>query len=211
MNKSVLAMLVVILASILVSVYVYPLLPEKIAIHWNINDEADGFSEKGIGLFFAPALLVVMFLLFQLIPRIDPLKHNIAQFRKQYDLFVFVIIVFMFYVFLLSILWNLGYRFRFSQALVPAFAVLAYFIGVLLEKAKQNWFIGIRTPWTLSNEIVWNNTHKLGAKLFKAAGIVSLIGLLFPDFGLLFFVFLMVFISIFLIIFSYFEFKKQKK
>ena len=92
MNKAILAMLAVILASIIVSVYVFPLLPEKIATHWNLNNEANGFSEKGIGLFFVPALLVVMFLLFQLIPKIDPLKHNIAKCRVIYDVQLITII-----------------------------------------------------------------------------------------------------------------------
>jgi len=60
-----------------------------------------------------------------------------------------------------------------GQMMVPALGILFYYCGILIENAKRNWFIGIRTPWTLSNEKVWERTHKIGGKLFKIAGLIA--------------------------------------
>jgi uncharacterized membrane protein len=67
-----------------------------------------------------------------------------------------------------------------TYALIPAFSLLFIGLGFFIERTKQNWFIGIRTPWTLSSPVVWEKTHKAGGWLFKAAGVLSLVGLLLP-------------------------------
>ena len=113
------------------------------------------------------------------IPKIDPLKENIAKFRPYFDLFILLLFGFLFYLYLLTIAWNLGYRFNIIQLMAPAFGLLIYYAGVLIENSKQNWFIGIRTPWTLSSEKVWNKTNRQAGKLFKAAGVLSLLVLYF--------------------------------
>ena len=151
-----------------------------------------------------------MYLLFLLLPKIDPMKENIERFRRYYNLFILVIIGFLFYVFILTIIWNLGYSFNIVQLLVPAFGILSYFVGILFEKTKRNWFIGIRTPWTLSSDKVWDKTHKLGSKLFKFAAALSLFGLVFSKVAFYLIIFPLILISIFLLIYSYFEYKKTQ-
>jgi uncharacterized membrane protein len=158
-----------------------------------------------------PVLSVFLFLLFTAIPKIDPLKQNIAKFRKYFDSFVVVVILFLFYLHLLTITWNLGFTFNIIQALLPAFAALFFYVGVLLEKSKRNWFIGIRTPWTLSSDRVWEKTHKLGGKLFKICSILALIGILIPNYVFYFILVLMFAATIYLVVYSYFEFKKEHK
>lgn len=77
------------------------------------------------------------------------------------------------------------------------------------DEKSQNWFIGIRTPWTLSSERVWDKTHKIGAKLFKVSDLIAFLGLIAPDYGL-FFVFVPVILAAaYLIVYSYFEYQKQ--
>lgn len=95
--------------------------------------------------------------------------------------------------------------------MLPALAILFYYVGILVEKSKPNWFIGIRTPWTLSNEVVWEKTHKLGAKLFKGIAIFSLLGLIFQKYAIWIFLVPMITASIFIVAYSYFEYKKQVK
>jgi uncharacterized membrane protein len=85
---------------------------------------------------------------------------------------------------------------------------LFYYLGILTENAKRNWFIGIRTPWTLSNDKVWNKTHKLGGKLFKIVGIVAFLGILFQKYVLLFIISAVIAVAIYIIVYSYFEYKK---
>jgi len=210
MRKSELAILGIILISFLIGFYLYPQMTEKMASHWGIEGEVNGYLPKFWGLFIMPIISLGLFLLFIMIPKIDPLKQNIAKFRKYFDGFVLLITVFLFYLFLLTIFWNFGFTFNIVQFLIPAFAVLLYYTGILLEKSKRNWFIGIRTPWTLSSDKVWEKTHKLGGKLFKIVGIVSLIGIVFIPYAFYLILFSMFAVLIYIVVYSYFEYKKRK-
>ena len=185
-------------------------MPATLDSHWNSAGQADGTSSKFSGLFAIPIVSLVLFLVMLFIPRIDPRKENIKKFQGYYDAIVLVMVVFFFYVYVLSIWWNLGWRFNFGIALLPAFTVLFWFMGLLLEKAKMNWFIGIRTPWTLSSERVWNKTHKVGARLFKVAALITLLGLVFRDQAILFVIVPVVVFAIYLIAYSYVEYRRKK-
>jgi uncharacterized membrane protein len=123
---------------------------------------------------------------FAVIPRIDPLRENIAEFRPYYDWFVVVFAAYMFLVHVGVIAFNLGYEFDFTLFILVGVAGLFYYSGVLLTHAERNWFVGIRTPWTLSSEEVWNRTHALGGRLFKLTAVLTLVGLLFGDYALYF-------------------------
>ena len=199
--------ILVILASFVVGIYFYPQMPDRFVSHWNAYGQPDGYMTKFLGLFLMPIISVVMFLMFLLIPKIDPLKENISLFRKYFDNFISLIMLFLFYLYLLTIFWNLGRKFNFIQLLVPAFAILFYYGGILISHAKRNWFIGIRTPWTLSSDNVWDKTHKLGGKLFKIAAVVSLVGLIFPEFALWFVLIPILFAAFYPIVYSYFAHK----
>jgi uncharacterized membrane protein len=123
--------------------------------------------------------------------------------------FIAILIGFLFYLYLLVILWNIGMRFQMPQLLAPAFGILFYYAGVLTEKAKRNWFIGIRTPWTLSSEEVWERTHRIGGKLFKIAGVITLLGVVLPGYLMLFIFISVALASAYAIVYSYFEYQKQ--
>lgn len=118
---------------------------------------------------------------FAVIPRIGPLRENIATFRPVYDWFVVVFSAFMTVIHGGVIAFNLGYEFDFTLLVLAAVAGLFYYVGVLLAHADRNWFVGIRTPWTLSSDEVWERTHHLGSRLFKLTAIISLVGLFFGD------------------------------
>lgn len=211
MKKSEIIILIIIFLSFFLALFFYPFFPEKVAFHWNIKGEVDGYISKFWGLFLMPFLSLFLFLLFLLIPKIDPLKENIERFRKYFDNFILILILFLFYLYLLTLFWNLGKRFNMVQFLVPAFAFLFFYCGILLENAKKNWFVGIRTPWTLSSDIVWEKTHKLGGKLFKASAIFSLLGMVFPNYAFFLLIFPIILVSMYLFIFSYFEYQKIQK
>jgi len=181
------------------------------ASHWNIRGEVDGYMSKFWGLFLMPIISVGLLLLFVLIPKIDPLKANIEKFRKYYDGLVVLMIVFLFYLYLLTILWNRGMRFNMIQLLAPALGILFYYCGVLVENAKRNWFIGIRTPWTLSSDKVWEKTHKIGGRLFKVTGVVALLGVLLPDYAIFFVLVPILLVAAYTIVYSYFEYQKETR
>jgi len=200
--------IILILVSFVLAIFFYPIFPSQIATHWGINGQADGYSSKAFGLFFMPILSVVLFFLFISLPKIDPYKKNFDQFKKYFQNFINLIFAFFFYIYLIIIVWNLGINFNMIQVLCPAFAALFYYAGVLMSHAKRNWFVGIRTPWTMANEKVWDKTHKIGGKLFKLTGLISLLSFILPNLSLFFILIPTLFTTIFVFIYSYVEYKK---
>jgi len=200
--------LIIIIISFLIGIYLYNLMPEQMASHWNQKGEVNGYMTKFWGLFLMPIVCIGIFLLLLIIPKIDPLKKNIEKFRKYFDSFIFLIIVFLLYIYALTIIWNFDIKFDMNKSIIPAIGLLFYYAGVLISHAKRNWFIGIRTPWTLSNEEVWEKTHKIGSLLFKIAGILAFVGLFFSDFIIWFILIPVISFSLFTFIYSYFVYKK---
>jgi len=204
------AAIIIILSFVLAGIF-YQYLPDKIMSHWNSKGEADGYMTKLWGLFLIPIISIAIFILFCLIPKIDPLKNNIQKFRKHYNLFILLFVIFMFYIESIIIIANIGYNINMNILIMPAIGILIFFIGFILEKAKRNWFIGIRTPWTLSSDKVWDETHKLGSRLFKLSGILAIIGVFFGKFGFLFVLIPIMISTIFLLIYSYLLYRKVNK
>jgi uncharacterized membrane protein len=198
-----------ILASFLLGAYFYPIMPDRVASHWNASGSVNGYMPKLVGLFLMPVISTILFLAFLVIPRIDPLKGNIAKFRSYFDLFILLLFGFLFYLHTLTIAWNLGYKFNIVQLMAPAIGLLIYYAGVLTENAKQNWFIGVRTPWTLSSVMVWNRTNRLAGKLFKAAGVLAMLGAVFPDRAILFILVPVIVAGIYPLIYSYQEYQRE--
>ena len=208
MEKTKLASIAIILLMFGTSAYFYSSMPENMASHWNAEGQADSSLPKFWGLFMFPLISLVLYALFQIIPKIDPLKANITQFSKYYSRFVFVIFLFLIYIHLLVIAWSLNFEFNITQMIIPALGILFFFIGSVIGHAKRNWFIGIRTPWTLSNDKVWNKTHQLGEKLYKTAGVIALAGFIFPKYTLVLVIGPIILFSLFLFVYSYFEYSK---
>ncbi len=173
--------LAIVILSFILGFALQDRMPAHMASHWTVRNEVDGYMSRSWGLFFAPIILAGLFLLFLAIPRTDPLKHNIETFRAVFDGFILFLFLFLLYLYLLTIAWNLGRRFMMISYLAPGFAGLFFSAGVLLERSKRNMFVGIKTPWTLASDRVWNKTHRLGGILFKIAGVLSLGGIPFPS------------------------------
>ena len=172
--------LLMIVAATVAGLLLWNRLPDQMASHWNVNDQVDGYMSKTWGVFMMPLITLGMFVLFLVVPSIDPLKANIAQFRDAFNMFIVLIVAFMLYIHALTLAWSLGYDdFKMSTSMLPAMGLLFIFIGFMLRKAKRNFFIGIRTPWTLSSDTVWDKTHQLGAVLFMASGVLAFIGGIF--------------------------------
>jgi len=211
MRKAELFILIIIIASFVIGIYLYPQMPEQMASHWNINGQVDDYMPRFWGVFLMPLVLVGLALLFIAIPKIDPLKKNIEKFRKYYDGFIILFFIFMLLVYFQTILWNLEIEISPNLAFPILMGLLFFYMGILLENAKRNWSIGIRTPWTLSSEKVWNKTHKLGSKMFKIAGIIALIGFLFQEYAIYFILIPVLFVAIYTFIYSYIEYQKERK
>lgn len=196
------------LIAALLSVVAGPALPEQVTTQWTGAGVPDGTMSKSVVLVGGPGLVLGIVLLFEAIPRIDPLAENIASFQTAYDAVVLLIAGFMTYVYGFVVAWNLGYGISVQQALAPALAVLYVAVGFLLEHAERNWFVGIRTPWTLSSTEVWRHTHDRAATLFKLAGVIALGGLVFPAYFVYFVAVPAAGIALFATVYSYLDYRR---
>ena len=211
-RTTVILTLLMIAAALILSLALYGRLPEQVASHWNLNDEVDGTMPRFWGAFLMPIITLVMLGLFLLIPAIDPMKANISTFRRSFNVFIALIVAFLLYLHVLTTLWNLGMRsFRMSTALLPALGLLFIFVGVMLRQARRNFSIGIRTPWTLSSDRVWDKTHRLGAVLFIISGVLAALGAFFPG-AVAYWLVLgpVIASSLFLVVYSYFLWRDEQ-
>lgn len=199
----------VVVLSFIVAGVLYPIMPDTMATHWDSQGNVNGEMSKFWGLFLMPIISLALILLFIFLPKIDPYKENYKLFSKYYNGFILVLTLYLFYIYILTLLINQGINFNLIQAMSPAFAVLFYYLGILLENAKRNWFVGIRTPWTLSSEKVWTKTHNVGGKLFKVSAIISFFGVFLPQYAIWFIILPLMLSAIFVFLYSYFLFKKK--
>lgn len=212
MGKTEIIIIGIVLIAFIASFYFYPQMPEKMASHWNIQGQVNGYMPKFWRLLLMPLIVMSgIALLLIAIPKIDPLKTNIEKFKKHYDRFIILLFILLLSIHFQIMLWNIGIKISPNATFPIGLGILFYYAGILCENSKKNWFIGIKTPWTMSNENVWNKTHKIGGKLFKIAGIISIIGLLFQAYALFFTITPILLVAIYTIAYSYFEYKKETK
>jgi uncharacterized membrane protein len=145
--------------------------PDRVAIHWNLAGEADGYGSKFYTLLLMPAVALGLYFLFLFRPMVDPRKENYKLMQNTYAVIRLVVVV---YMSLFGILFTLLARGVVLDVglLVPSMVgALLIIVGNYLGKLRPNWFAGIRTPWTLSSAESWNKTHQLGGKVFVGMGI----------------------------------------
>lgn len=198
-----------IILSFIAAAIFYPIMPALMASHWDFTGNVNGYLPKVFALFIIPVISLLLFLLFIYLPRLDPFRNNYKAFSKYYEGFILVFVAFMTYIYAVTLALNLGISFNMIMLISPAFAIFFFYLGILLENAKRNWFVGIRTPWTLSSEKVWNQTHSVGGKLFKVSALLSLLGLVFPNLAVWFIILPILVSAIFVIVYSYFLFKRK--
>ena len=205
MKKIHIPIIFIILLSFGLAAYFYPDMPDQMASHWNAQGEVDGTMSKCWALYLMSGIMAFLYLIFLVIPKIDPLKKNIQKFRAWFDGFILLMTTFLLYIYLLTIAWNLGYEFNMTLMMLPAIGILFVFISYLLQNAKRNWFIGIRTPWTLSSDLVWKKTHHLGAILFRVSGLIIIFSVFFQDYAIWIVLIAALFSGLYPLIYSYFE------
>lgn len=194
------------------SVFFYENLPETIAIHWNFAGQPDGWGSGQAHSIYFPAVIIGMYLLFLLLPYFDPRKERYEQFAKTYHIFKTIIVAFMVIVYLVTSLSGLGYNLPVGVIIPGLVGLLFIILGNYLSKVKANWFVGIRTPWTMSSEEVWNKTHRFGGKMFIFAGLVMIAQIFLPpNWKLPVFAVSMTLVILGTIFYSYVLYLKEKK
>lgn len=171
----------IIAVLIAVGLVLLPQLPEQVPSHWNDQGQVDGYSSKLSGILLMPGILLATLLLLLVVPSIDPRKANIAKFRPQYNIFILCFVLFLAYLYVLTLLAGLGVKIDMNRMLMPAFGLFFIFVGSMVRHAKRNYMIGIRTPWTLHSDVVWDQTHRVGGIAFMVAGAFTMLTVFVPQ------------------------------
>jgi uncharacterized membrane protein len=176
-------MLMLTVTSFVLSAFFYTQLPEQMASHWDMYGNANGYMSKETSLFIVPAIMTLLTLGYFLIKPAKFFKDNVKESSIYADQFLIVLLLFFLYSQGIIIAWNLNYIFHFIYAFVPALGLMFIYLGFILPHIKRNFFIGIRTPWTLKDDTVWEKTHILGGQLFKVIGVLMLLSIFIPEYA----------------------------
>ncbi len=161
--------------AIAVAAYLYPDLPDQIPTHWNINGEVDDYTAKPWGVAIMPLAAIFVFVVMRLIPVISPQGFRTDSFMDVVNVFTVVIVGFMSGVAILVLLEANGQDVRINEMIFAGVGLMFVVLGNYMGKVRKNFFIGIRTPWTLASDEVWSRTHRLGGKVFVLIGIFMML------------------------------------
>ncbi len=161
-----------IVAMVVFGVSVYNQLPAQLPMHWGLNGEVDRTGSRLEGVLFLPLLSVGMLILLRVLPRIDPRRASYRAFQGTFHLFINIVILFMAALYVVTLGIALGWDISVPQVVGVGVGLLLAVLGNELGRVKPNWFVGIRTPWTLSDPEVWRRTHRIGGRVFFVAGLV---------------------------------------
>lgn len=194
------------------ALFFYQYFPDQVPTHWNIKGEVDGYSGPFLAAFLLPLMMLGIYLMFIALPYFDPKKEQYLSFASTYHRFKDLIIAFLAILFFMMGLNGLGYQVRVGFYAPIMVGILFLAIGLMLEKVKMNWFMGIRTPWTMSSEAVWEKTHRLSSRVLIVSGLLIALTAFVPLlFRLPLFILAIVLIVLGLPFYSYFLYRQEKK
>ena len=201
----------IVLAVMALAVFLYPQLPDQIPSHWNINGDIDAWSSKNFAVSFFPALIIAVYALMSGLIFLDPMRKNIESFSFIYFWMKTGVVLFLSFIYIITLLVGMGYEINVARMIILGIAALFLLFGLVMPEIKKNYMVGIRLPWTLHSEKVWNKTHKFGGKLFIALGIIMAAAYFLPvvySFWILIGGIILMLVA--LVIYSYLEYKKEK-
>jgi uncharacterized membrane protein len=164
-----------ILAALGVSVLYYPQLPDRVATHWGMSGEPNGWSSRLWGAWMLPLLMAVMWVIMRATPHLDPKRANYANFSAVYETLIVATLAFMLGAHILILAAASGQKVNVGRLVMMGIGAFFIVIGVILPRIHPNWFVGIRTPWTLTSDLSWNATHRVGGWLFAVIGAATLV------------------------------------
>ena len=154
-------------------------LPDKMPVHWNMAGQVDRYGGKFEGVLLMPLIALGLYVLLLVLPRLDPGHANYAQFAGVYNVIRFATLATLTTVYGTMLLAGGGYDIEVSTVISLATGIMFIVLGGSMGKIRPNWFVGIRTPWTLSSKVSWIQTHRAGGWLFLIIGSAQIVGGLF--------------------------------
>ena len=156
-----------------VSILLYPDLGEQIPIHWNVRGEVDAYGAKEWASFLGPALMAGLLVVFRALPWLSPARFGIEGFRPTVEFIMLLLVGLVGYLHMLSLWAATGAGVDVSRAIIAGVFLALALMGNVLGRVEPNFYIGIRTPWTLADGRVWYRTHRLAAWTLTAAGALG--------------------------------------
>ncbi len=166
-------MLVILLPFVLIA-YFWEQIPDKIGMHWGISGEVDRYADKGWEAFFLPLMSIGTYFLLVFVPVIDPKKKTDNR-QKALRAFRSFIPIFLSLISIVMLFQWLGYDFSVLGVTYLGISCLFLLFGNYMHTIKPNYFIGIRTPWTLESEENWRKTHQMGSKLWVVGSLIMIL------------------------------------
>ncbi|HEY9429035.1 MAG TPA: DUF1648 domain-containing protein [Gemmatimonadaceae bacterium] len=158
--------------ALVISIIAYGHLPDPMPTHWNIHGEVDGYGPRFVGAFLNPLIMVAIAFMIPVLPKIDPRGRNYEKFGAAYLTMMNATITLMFVVHIFALSSALGMNIPIQRIIPAAVGLLFVVIGNLLPRVRPNWMVGIRNPWTLSSDRVWERTHRVGGYLMMGLGVL---------------------------------------
>jgi uncharacterized membrane protein len=184
-NRYFVASAALVLLAALATLLLEPNLPARVPVHWNAAGVVDGYGPRWILWLVGPGLMLSLLALFAALPSLSPRRFQMGAFLPTYRYFMLVTVTFMGYAYAVMLGATLSGAVRVERALPAGICVLTILLGNPMGKVTPNFFVGIRTPWTLASSKVWYATHRLSARLMVASGLLGLLAvLLHAPFGL---------------------------
>ena len=202
----------ILLLVIILGLWSYPQLPSVVVSHWNFYGQPDGWMSREFHVIFFPLMLIGMYIMFNLMPKFDPKSERYQEFAGVYLIIRNAILLVLASVFAAATFSNLGYAINIGATVAGVIGLLMIILGNYFGKLKRNWFVGIRTPWSLSSENVWNRTHRLGGRLFMIWGLALIMSpWLAPTLAFIILFGGIIVIMSWVMIYSYLLYKKEQK
>lgn len=179
MKKHLFAIILILITCVAWAVS-WPHLPDTIATHWSSGGKVDGYSSKLYGMISMVGIMIGLYVFLNVLPKIDPKKANYEKFSKGFMMMNNGVLVLLFVGNIDIITSGLGYNLFINRIPELLVGILFLVIGNYLPQCKPNFFVGIKTPWTLSNEEVWRKTHRFSGKVFVVLGLIMMISIFAP-------------------------------
>lgn len=173
-NTTEIIILIVLVIPFIAAFIFWDKLPNQMAIHFNFNGQADGFSNKPFGLLMLPVFNVLIWLLLKFLPKIIMHRQQFDLFSKRYTVIRLLVHSFITALYLAILMYTLQHRSNIILFIAYGILVLLLVTGNYLNNIKPNNFIGVRTPWTMKNAEVWRKTHHLTSRLWVAASLLMI-------------------------------------
>lgn len=167
---------IILVVAVAATMAVYSRLPDEMPTHWNAAGEVDGTMAKPWGPFLFPILMAALTAVILVLPRISPRGYELEARGRAFRAILMTILLFMLAIHAITLAVALGHPVSMGIAVPVLLGVLLVVMGNYLSKVPRNFFLGVRTPWTLADEDVWFRTHRLAARTFMLGGLAIAVG-----------------------------------